>query len=457
MASFISQLPTDPNPPTLPKYYGDAPTLLSQDKYDRRHSFRPSWISDDEAEHTVSYACVGAAKDDALETAVWINGMGGNRFAAGQFLRECVCIRSLISFSSAFLDGLFEMYRIRLIHIDRPGAGHSTSVPLTHRVEWSTQALLSILSHENIHHLSLISHSNGLIYTLHLLLHLPKSYTLRHWFMSSPFVIPPLSGSWSLALASYLPAPLTGNLGTLASMFSTSMGWYNSARMVSSGGLGGLTQGWGRSPSLPGSKSTTTAEEGDEETSNDDEPTRAHKKARKQYERFVKKQNNLYASHDDVRHNEHRKTFGGYFFSSDLFDEAMKRAEQEGLGYMGDEALISLRKGEGVNWGWPTRSNEDDAGEGDLYLRGFREWKERWVSQGRSLPRIRVAYGSEDGMILKKGRDHLKNVLIDRLGLVKRDGWREVQGAGHDDTLGVTSLTEPWVQSVVASAEEFSS
>ncbi|KDE08690.1 hypothetical protein MVLG_01148 [Microbotryum lychnidis-dioicae p1A1 Lamole] len=431
MPSFTSRLPTNPNPSSLPKYYGDASTLLSLDKYNRRHAFRPSWISDDEPDHTVSYACVGAEKEDELETVVWINGLGGNRFAA------------------AFLDGLFTMYRLRLIHIDRPGAGHSTPVPLSHRVEWSTEALLSILSHEGTTpHLSLISHSNGLIYTLHLLSHLPRTYTLRHWFISSPFVIPFLSGSWSLGLASYLPAPVTGSLGTLALTFSTSLGWYHSARGVSSGGLGGLSKWWG---GVPLTSTTVAAEAEDPTLSTEEESTQVTKKSRRHYELFVRKQNDLYASADDARQNEHRKTFEGYFFGPDLFNEVMKRAGKEGLGYMGDEALISLRKGEEARWGWPKEGEEGQ--DGSVYLRGFREWKEGWKKEGRALPRIKVGYGSEDGMIPKRGRDHLKSVLVDQLGLVKRKDWREIGGAGHDDTLGVTTLTEPWCQSVVASAE----
>ncbi|SCZ92489.1 BZ3500_MvSof-1268-A1-R1_Chr5-2g07907 [Microbotryum saponariae] len=430
MPSFTSRLPTNPNLSSLPKYYGDASTLLSLDKYNRRHSFRPSWISDDEPDHTVSYACVGAEKEDELETVVWLNGLGGNRYAA------------------AFLDGIFAMYRLRLIHIDRPGAGHSTPVPLSHRVEWSTEALLSILSHEGRPpHLSVISHSNGVIYTLHLLSHLPRTYAVRHWFMSSPFVIPLLSGSWSLGLASYLPAPVTGSLGTLASTFSTSLGWYQSAKGVSSGELGGLSKWWGGVPMT----STTAAEAEDPTLSTEEDSTQATRKSRRQYERFVKKQNDLHASPDDARQNERRKTFEGYFFGPDLFNEAMKRAGEEGLGYMGEEALISLRKGEGARWGWPKEGAEGR--DGNVYLRGFREWKEGWEKEGRALPRIKVGYGSEDGMIPKRGRDHLKSVLVDQLRLVKGEDWREIRGAGHDDTLGVTTLIEPWCQSVVASAE----
>jgi hypothetical protein len=54
-----------------------------------------------------------------------------------------------------------------------------------------------------------------------------------------------------------------------------------------------------------------------------------------------------------------------------------------------------------------------------------------------------VVYGQVDGMIRARGRDYLKDLLVERLGFVEEAMWVEIPEAGHDDTLSLECFVGP--------------
>lgn len=174
--------------------------------------------------------------------------------------------------AASFLDGICDEHDIRLISLDRPSSGGSTPVPLSHRFAWTHEALLALFGKLSITRFSILSHSNGDLYTLYTLLHLPPELTVDSWVLSSPYVPPWLSGSIPLSIARYIPAGATGSLGTLLSGVMKAESWSTgtaSDLLAFSGGLSaGLTSvsagtGWGKG----GGVAPPTAGEAKEEES----------------------------------------------------------------------------------------------------------------------------------------------------------------------------------------------
>ncbi|GAA5965713.1 hypothetical protein JCM8115_000892 [Rhodotorula mucilaginosa] len=417
----------------LPAAYLDAEKFLHDPAFHRTTTYGGG----DSGPLTVSYAVAGS-RDLNAPVVVWINGMGGHRLAA--------CL----------LDGKFAASGVRLITIDRPSAGKSTAVPLADRVHLSHEALLAVLAAENnITRFSILSHSNGVIYTLYTLLHLPPHLSVPSWTLSSPWVPPFLSGSTLLSIASWIPTPLTSRLGGFVSGLQRVLGPLDAGLGWSTGVVRGMTE-WSSGfvsmgthvPAGAASTTTTTTAGARNENSGGgggggegEEPELLTPE--KQRERFRR---------NNAKRPYHKQLFGGEYVPPGLFNAGMKIALDEGVDAMGQEAMLCLRQGDGARWGWVeddgNGSEEPRADEMQLYARGFGRLRDGVESRGRPL-RMSVWYGAEDGLIPRRGREYLQRLLCSELGMVPDAEWHEVKDAGHDDTLGLTCVIEPFLEQVV--------
>ena len=416
----------------LPAAYLDADRFLHDPAFHRTTTY-----GGDSRLLTVSYAVAGS-RDLNAPVVVWINGMGGHRLAA--------CL----------LDGKFAASGVRLITIDRPSAGKSTAVPLADRVRLSHEALLAVLAAENTTRFSILSHSNGVVYTLYTLLHLPPHLSVPSWTLSSPWVPPFLSGSTLLSIASWIPTPLTSRLGVFVSGLQRVLGPLDAGLGWSTGVVRGMTE-WSsgfvsmgtHAPAGSDSTTTTTTPISGVRNENDgggQEPELVTPE--KQRERFRR---------NNAKRPYHKQLFGGEYVPPGLFNAGMKIALAEGVDAMGQEAMLCLRQGDGARWGWDD-DNDDDESDGSaaesrndemqLYARGFGRLRAVVEARGHPL-RMSVWYGAEDGLIPRRGREYLQRLLCSELGMVPDAEWHEVKDAGHDDTLGLTCVIEPFLEQVV--------
>ncbi|GAA6043033.1 hypothetical protein JCM8097_005124 [Rhodosporidiobolus ruineniae] len=444
--------------------YLDPAAFLRRESFHRSVTFTPSYLSSaappssssvdaPPREFTTTYAVAGfvppssssSSSDEPPKdppTVVWLNGLGHHRLAAMLF------------------DGLFASRGVRLITLDRPGAGRSTPCPLGVRVKTAHEALLAVLEKEGVSEFSLLSHSNGVIYALYSLLHFPPASSssssapspsaprILSWTLSSPYVPPWHSSHLLLSAARYIPPSLTSHLGGLATgaqrvlePFAKSAGW--------SAGVSGAVKelgamAWGSSAGFvsPGTAAAEGASAGGEGDGAAEPPTPTEAEALAQRARF----RDLNAARP-----RHKRLFGGEFYGPSLFGRGMKVAMREGLDGMGQEALICLRQGEAGGTGaWFGEEVEDGAAEGELLERAFKAVKERWAAEGREAIPMRVVYGKEDGLVPAKGRAYLRCLLVDQLGLVDAAHWTEVDDAAHDDDLGLSCVIEPYLEDLLA-------
>ncbi|GAA6047757.1 hypothetical protein JCM3770_001763 [Rhodotorula araucariae] len=410
--------------PLLPPAYSDPEGYLLLDRFHRQTTYPPSYAPD-LALHSVSYAVSGAL-DPSAPTVVWLNGLGGHRLAA------------------SLLDGLFLSRGVRLLTLDRPGGGRSTQVPLAHRAQASLEALLAVLAAEGATTFSLLSHSNGVLYALYALLHLPPHLTVTSWALSSPWVPPWHSGSALLSLARWIPPALTGRLGTLAGVaqrlagpLERSAGW--SAGLVRDGWSSGLVSlGTTAAPvpvSAPAPAGPGTGDPSAPAPAPETLPPPA------QLARFRRL---------NAARAPHRRLFGGEYLPPGLFARGVRMAMDEGMDAMGAEALMCLRLG-GARWGWEEDEADGEAvDEAGLYERGFAALQRAWAERGKGVE-VSVWYGEEDALVPRKGREYLRGVLVGRLGMVDPEQWHEVRDAGHDDTLGLCCVMEPLLEGVLRS------
>ncbi|GAA5884904.1 hypothetical protein JCM6882_007145 [Rhodosporidiobolus microsporus] len=437
-----------PSPSPLTDAYLSPSSFVQSSRFHRTLSYKG---------RTISYAVAGAqptptpspasttapSSTDAPPTLLWLNGLGSHRLA-------CV-----------LFDGLFARHGVRLITIDRPGAGRSTMCPLAERVEFSVEGTLAVLEKEGVRECSIMSHSNGVIYTVALMLHLarlaaaptspspsspspPPPVRILSWFLSSPYVPPWHSSSLALLAARYVPSPLTASLGSLACLaqrvyepFAKSAGW--SAGV--SGAIRELSGAWGAGVVSPGTAVEGQAAAADGaagEGEEDDAPPLTRAEAEKQRQRF----RDL-----NGKRPAHKRLFGGEFYGPTLFGKAMKVAMSEGkMEGMGQEALLCLRQGEGGGaWGWFGEGEEVE--EAEMYERAFARLKEVWGDD--PLP-MSVVYGTEDGIVPTKGQEYLRALLVDRLALVAPENWTVVDDAGHDDPLGLECVAGPMLKGLLA-------
>ena len=319
------------------------------------------------------------------------------------------------------LDGIAEQHKLNIVTYDRPSSGGSTACALAHRVEWSHYALLAILDALPTRPttFSVLSHSNGLIYALYTLLHLPSHLSVKSWHLTSAYVAPWLSGSVPLTLARMLPAQATAQFGLLAGSILRTVGPI--------GNIGSWSAGFARASSgLSGLiASATEAPAGDVPA---DTPER-------ELARFKFR---------NAARPAHKRLYGRYYYSQACVDLASKFTLAEGTDALGPEALLSFRIGGGDLWGWGgPEGNEEMAGAelGTLYERGFEALGRRMAARGERI-RIQVVFGAQDGLVPEQGRDYLRDLLVEKLALVAEDDWTEVDGAGHDEVRSVLRSTK---------------
>ncbi|KAM0749796.1 hypothetical protein T439DRAFT_326689 [Meredithblackwellia eburnea MCA 4105] len=332
------------------------------------------------------------------------------------------------------LDGIAKQQNVHIVTFDRPSSGGSTPCPLSNRVEWTFYAILAILKDlpskpASFH---VLSHSNGILYALHLLLHLPPEYKVLSWLMTSPYVPPWLSGNVPLSLARWIPPVATGQLGVLVSGVLRTFGPINSwpswstgfakAGIAVSGGISGWVSGGG------GTETAGSATSGSTTTEAPKDPPEMERA------RFV---------YRNAARPAHKRLYGRYYYSEECVRLVQQWTILEGADAYGPEALISFRVGEGgANWGWGTAEGELDD-QSQLYERGFQSLRAKF---GDSLT-IKVYFGADDGLIPLKGRSYLKRLLGEQ-ELLKEGDWFEIEEAGHDEILGLELVVDSILETV---------
>lgn len=433
---------------SIPLGYSDPDAYLSSVNFHRSLLFRPSCLTDNSAPpHRVSYSVCGKSTGaKVIPTLVWISGLGQHRlgavqldgYAKGRGVRLISYDRYVpFDLASFVLSGL-----IFTRQFGRPGGGGSTLVPLKDRVKWSHEALLAILSHEAISEISLLSHSNGIIYSLYTLLHLPKPsgtqlappLIIKAWFLTSPYVPPWISGSLGLTVAHHLPVNATQSLGSLFRILTA----VDASTLGKVGALGGWSTGIakevvGRRPGAGNEPTNVPA------------VVSVSISVEKAWKKRVS---------EDAKREAGKKRLSPKYYSAECWDLGMTWVLAEQVDYMGQEALLCLRRGGGQNWGWGGDIGQESGKENPslLYERGFLALKEKLKNEGTALD-LRVVYGADDGMIPKKGRRYLENLLVNSLGLVGQSDWISVKGAGHDDIVGLVSVVEPFFDHILGKLE----
>ncbi|ORY90904.1 hypothetical protein BCR35DRAFT_299538 [Leucosporidium creatinivorum] len=408
----------------LPEAYQDPEAYLLDNRFHKSLKFRPSFVEPSAPAHRLTYAVAGSTDPEAA-TLLWLNGLGGNRMAA------------------CFLDGICDEHDVRIISIDRPASGGSTPVPLARRFEWTHEAVVALLAHEGITTFSILSHSNGELYTLYFLLNLQPRLTVLEWVASSPFVPPWLSGSIPLSIARWIPSQATGSLGGLLSGIMKAESWSTgtaSGLLAFSGGLSsglanvstGLAQGWAKGGGIEPEKEEEQAEE------------QALKRGDSQEKKFIQ------FALRQAEKEPHKKAFGGRYYPPELFSIGLSWVLAEGLDAWGEEALVCLRKGDGARWGWGEGPEGEPVDEQLLFERGFGDLKIKLEEEARPT-KMSVWFGEEDGLIPPKGRAYLRDLLVERLKLVTEDDWHTIPDTGHDQTLSLDCMLVPLLRRVKAS------
>ncbi|KAJ7666629.1 Alpha/Beta hydrolase protein [Mycena polygramma] len=323
---------------------------------------------------TVTYALTAAPSDASWPVVVFINGLGGHHLMA------------------ALAEGIAREHDVQILALDRPGCGgssHGVSIPLASRTRWTHAAHLAVLAHHRISRFALVSHSNGLFYALHTLLHLPPTLTVTSWSLTGPFVPPSISGSPLLRLAAVLPAALPNALGDLMQLappVARTVSWSGGLLSASAGLLGAA------------------------------------------------------AVHDDereLRRPPHRRRYLHRSVGVATREAIMARGMKEARLAMGQEALLCLHgsdtvpaAGEGDSdscWGVGAGATAADVLQG-----AFGRLADRYPDSALGM---HIVYGAEDALVPMKGRRGLKDVLESAGLLQSEDAWREVPEAGHDDIL----------------------
>lgn len=270
--------------------------------------------------------------------------------------------------------------------------------------------------------------SQGLLYSLYILPRLAQSgIKVNAWVMTSPWVPPWLSGSMLLSVARLIPAGLTGRLGTVGGFLEscigplgTVFGWSSGIAREAVSFSGGLLGAGSNEAAAPTATPTSVR-------------TRGKLSPEQQY---------LLAAKKDAAKPPHKRGYGWRFHNQATVDLGMKVLFAEGLDSIGAEALVCLAKGEGASWGW---GHEEDGSVDPQrqYERGFEALRRAWGDNPRSAPRaIQVWYGKKDALVPRQGREYLRGLLVERLGLVERGDWHEIREAGHDDPLGLNVWAE---------------
>ena len=177
----------------------------------------------------VSYADYGCAETEAV--VLFCGAVMGTRFCYAQ------------------LDGLAKLHRVRIIHPDRPGIGGSDAVELHERMpiwlglsppcsgpvdmfgaagrssDGAAEMVPELLSHLGIAHVSIASHSGGVLYALNTILthpHILHPHT-PYVALFAPWVHYTHSGVSSLKATQFIPAPMVGRFASWAKFVNTNV------------------------------------------------------------------------------------------------------------------------------------------------------------------------------------------------------------------------------------------
>ncbi|KAJ7093414.1 hypothetical protein B0H15DRAFT_947538 [Mycena belliarum] len=347
---------------------------------------------------TISYALTFAPPAGAWPVLVFFNGLGGHRLVAALF------------------EGIAREHRVQILVLDKPSGPLCQSfaptapttplpLPLALRTRWAHAALLAVLAHHRIARFAALSHSNGVFYALHTLLHLPPGLTPTGWALTGLFIPPSISGSAALRLAAALPHALPNGLGALLQVvppLASVAGW--------SGGVWAASAGLLSAAPAP----------------------------------------------DDAAHRPpHKRGYLARSVSDACRTATMRVGLREGRAVMGQEALLCLHGAEpagahgdaGADGGSDARVKHESVwgvgpgGDDAAVLRGaFARLAERYGGGG-GMP-VWVTYGAADGMVPAKGRAWL-HAELEGVGLLRQGddaAWTEVPEAGHDDVLFVDAV-----------------
>ncbi|KAJ6489203.1 Alpha/Beta hydrolase protein [Mycena vitilis] len=322
---------------------------------------------------TVTYALTEAPSDASWPVVVFVNGLGGHHLMA------------------ALAEGIAREHHVQILTLDRPGCGGSSRgvpVPLASRTRWTHAAHLAVLAHHDITRFALVSHSNGVFYALHTLLHLPPLLTVTSWSLTGPFVPPSISGSAILRLAAVLPAAVPNALGDLMQLappVARTVSWSGGLLSASAGLLGAA------------------------------------------------------AVHDDereLRRPPHRRRYLHRSVGVATREAIMARGMKEARQAMGQEALLCLHGSDIVVGSDEERDSCWGVGAGataaDVLQGAFGRLADRYPGNALGM---HIVYGAEDALVPTKGRQWLKDVLESAGLLQSEDAWREVPEAGHDDIM----------------------
>ncbi|RLM00574.1 hypothetical protein CFD26_108442 [Aspergillus turcosus] len=98
---------------------------------------------------------------------------------------------------------------VRVLLIDRPGMGGTTSVPIEQRIPVWLELVPLLLDHLGIDHVALVSHSAGVIYLLNTLFYCPQLLHPQQPYVAflAPWVNPAHSQVTAMQLAQFIPKP----------------------------------------------------------------------------------------------------------------------------------------------------------------------------------------------------------------------------------------------------------
>ncbi|KAF2191136.1 hypothetical protein K469DRAFT_365310 [Zopfia rhizophila CBS 207.26] len=121
-------------------------------------------------------------------------------------------------FTYSPLDQLAKANRVRIIHPDRPGIGGSDAVDQHDRISTWLDMIPHLLARLGVKHVSIASHSGGIIYALNTILTYPHILhpTKPYITFFAPWVHPLHSGITHLKAAEFLPAPVIGRFVSVA-------------------------------------------------------------------------------------------------------------------------------------------------------------------------------------------------------------------------------------------------
>ncbi len=285
-------------------------------------------------------------------------------------------------------DDLARKHRIRIINPDRPGIGGTDGAPAQDRLALWRHALPALLTHLQIRHLHAVAaHSGGTVYALDFVLHHPQfllpsptAESATVLALGAPWILPSHTGSLPLSLAQHLPALAVRQTDKLAALITNHI-----APVV------GLSAG------LVSSLMTPSARRPED----DDEAVR--------------------------------------FEEQTVWPALMRKVYEEGVGGLGEDALLFLQKvPPGRGGGGPTAAGWAAWGDYDALVVRLREVLAR---EGRRL-RVRVYYAEKDVVVRDGGAESAGAKWFDACWKVDgnsgQDGdvveyqSRTVQGADHD-------------------------